>query len=270
MKAFAVGCVTGLLWGAPHAEAQWAKVPNTTVPRTRGGEANLTAPAPKMRTGRPDLSGVWAADTAPVPKGILTVEGDQPFPPHMINVGADLPPDGVPFQPWAAAVFGQRASGTGKDDPAAHCKPSGLPLLDSGPLPFKILATPGIVVVLYEETTVFRQIFLDGRKTVDDPEPRAMGYSTGRWDGDALVVDTVGFSDRHRLDALGHPVTEKLHLTERFRRRDAGHLEIEVTVDDPGAYTKPFSYTIKTTLVPDDDLLEYFCTDNEKDAQHYQ
>jgi len=138
------------------------------------------------------------------------------------------------------------------------------------PLPLKIIQTPSVVMVLYEENTVFRQIFLDGRRPVEDAVPRYMGYSTGRWDGDALVVDTVGFSDHHWLDAMGHPLTAQLRLTERFRRPTAGHLEIEVTVDDPGAYTRPFSYTIKSTLMPDEDLLEYFCADNEKDAQHYQ
>jgi hypothetical protein len=138
------------------------------------------------------------------------------------------------------------------------------------PVPLKIVQTPTLVIVLYEENTVFRQIFMDGRKPVEDPVPQALGYSTGRWEGNELVVDTIGFSDRHWLDAMGHPLTERLRLTERFRRPDAGHLEIETTVDDPGAYTKPFTYTVKLTLLPDGELIEYFCTDNEKDAQHYQ
>jgi hypothetical protein len=271
MRSSAIVILATALLAAPTVNAQWAKALHPSVPRTRAGDANLSAPAPKTRERKVDLSGVWLADRVPLPKEAgLTVEGDLQFPPHFINVTADIPPEQVPFQPWAAELFQQRLASTGDHDPAAHCKPSGLPILNATPVPLKIVQTPGLVVILYEENTVFRQIFLDGRKTVEDPEPRFMGYSTGKWDGDELVVDTVGFNDRHRLDAMGHPISEKLHLTERFRRRDAGHLEIETTIDDPGAYTKPFTYTIKSTLMPEDDLLEYFCAENEKDAQHYQ
>jgi hypothetical protein len=176
----------------------------------------------------------------------------------------------VPFQPWAAELFQQRLQSSGADVPLAHCKPTGLPILNAAPLPLKIVQTPELILVLYEENTVFRQIFLDGRKPVEDAVPRWMGYSTGRWEGDTLVVDTVGFNDRHWLDAMGHPNTDKLHLIERFRRTDAGHLEIEITIDDPGAYTKPITYTPKYTLFHEDDLLEYFCTENEKDVERYR
>jgi len=256
---------------APHAEGQWTKVPTAGVPRTRAGDADLAAPAPRARGRRPDLSGVWLADAEPLPpEAGLSVEPGIELNRYMINVAADLAPENVPLQPWAAELFTQRLQRGGTDDPVAHCKPTGLPLLNVVPLPFKIVQTQQLVLMLYEENMVVRQIFLDGRSRVEGAEPRALGYSTGRWEGNALVVDTVGFSDRHWLDAMGHPLTEKLHLTERFRRPDAGHLEIDVTIDDPGAYTAPIAYTIKTALVPDDDLLEYFCTDNEKDAQHYQ
>ena len=125
-------------------------------------------------------------------------------------------------------------------------------------------------MILYEGDTDFRQIFLDNRKPVQDAQPRWMGYSTGKWEGDTLVVDTVGFNDKSWLDRRGHPHSEALHLTERFRRRNVGNLEIEVTIDDPKAYVKPLKYTLKATLVPDEDLLEYFCTENEKDVQHFQ
>ena len=137
-------------------------------------------------------------------------------------------------------------------------------------LPYKIVQTPSLVLVLYEENTVFRQIFLDGRKPVANPVPRWMGYSTGRWEGDELVVETVGVTDQSWLDGMGHPHTDRMRVTERFRRRAAGHLEIQTVIDDPGAYTQPFTYTVKATLVPEDDLLEYFCTENEKDAEHYR
>jgi hypothetical protein len=125
-------------------------------------------------------------------------------------------------------------------------------------------------LILYEDSSVFRQIFLDGRKTVADPQPRWMGYSNGRWDGDTLVVDTVGFTEKSWLDRLGHTHSEAMHVTERFRRRDIGHLEIEVTIDDPKTYTKPIKYLQKATLLPDEDLLEYFCTENEKDVPNYK
>ena len=267
-----IGVITlALVLAAPRVHAQWEKVPHPSVPRTRTGEPILTAPAPKARARTPDLSGVWIADGEPVPpEAGLTIEGDMPFPRYMINVLADVPPDEAPLRPWAAELLEQRLASGGTDDPVAHCKPSGLPLMNTGPLPFKLMQTPDVVLVLYEENNVFRQIFLDGRKPVEDPVPQVLGYSTARWEGSELVVDTIGFSDRHWLDAMGHPLTEQLHLVERFRRPNAGHLEIEITIDDPGAYTKPITYTVKLTLQPDDDLLEYFCTDNEKDSQHYQ
>lgn len=262
---------TAFVLAAPRVDAQWESVPHPSVPRTRAGEAILTAPAPKARQRKTDLSGVWLADSESLPaEAGLSIEGDLPLPRYMINVAADIPFEEVPLQPWARELFMQRLQSGGKDDPVANCKPTGLPLLNTLPVPLKIVQTPTLVIVLYEENTVFRQIFLDGRKPVEDPVPQALGYSTGRWEGRELVVDTIGFSDRHWLDAMGHPLTERLRLTERFRRPDAGHLEIETTIDDPGAYTKPLTYTVKLTLMPDGDLIEYFCTDNEKDAQHYQ
>jgi len=250
-------------------EAQWQPVQDPLVRRTRAGDADLAAAAPRARARRPDLSGVWLADAEPIPAGLLSVEGPaQPFPRHFINVLADMPSEEVPFQPRAAELFEQRAS---IEAPAAYCKPTGVPHLNAAPLPFKIVQTPRLILVLHEENGVFRQIFLDDRKPVEDAVPRWMGYSTGRWEGDELVVDTVGFRDEHWLDGMGHPSSAQLHLIERFRRPDAGNLEIEVTVDDPGAYTKPFTYTIPYSLMPDDDLYEYFCTENEKDAgEHYE
>lgn len=250
------------------AGAQWTKVPDPKLPRTFDGEPDLAAPAPKAADGKPDLSGVWLTDSDPsfVP---VTVEHIA-LPRHFVNVAADMAPEDVPLQPWAAALFEQRLANQGTDSPAAHCQPTGLPMLDALLLPYKIVQTPQLILMLYEENTVFRQIFLDGREPVEDAQPRWMGYSTGRWEGEALVVETVGFDDRSWLDALGHPHSESLRLIQRFRRRDAGHLEIETTIADPAAYTKPFTYTITATLLPDEDLLEYFCAENEKDADHYQ
>jgi hypothetical protein len=249
--------------------AQWQPVPDAKIPRI-DGKPDLTAPAPHTHDGKPDLSGIWMPDSQPLPPGVQTVEGDHPFPRHMMSIAADLKPEEVPFQPWAAELFERRTQGGRETSPMAYCKPTGVPWINSIPLPYKIVQTRDVVFILYEESTVFRQIFLDGRTPVEGAVSRYMGYSTGRWDGDELVVDTVGLTDQTWLDGLGHPHTEKLHLVERFRRRDAGHLDIEVTIDDPGAYTRPITYTIATTAIPDDELLEYFCTDNEQSSAHYE
>jgi hypothetical protein len=254
---------------AGPAQAQWEQKRDGSLRWSPDGRADFSAPAPRVG-GIPDLSGVWLPDADPLPPGAESIEGDLPFPRHMINVAADLPADALVLLPWAAELFDRRLQGRGDPDPVAHCKPSGVPMLNAIVLPYKIAQTPNLVLVLYEENTVFRQIFLDGRKPVEDALPRWMGYSTGRWDGDELVVDTVGFTDQSWLDAMGHPHSDRMRVQERFRRPDAGHLEIQTTIDDPGAYTAPFTYTVKATLVPEDDLLEYFCAENEKDIVHYR
>jgi hypothetical protein len=266
MKAIIATLVVTTLAFAPAAHAQWEKARHHSVPRGDGAP-DLSAPAPKAPDGKPDLSGVWLPDSEPLPPGVHTVENNLPFPRYMMSIAADLKPEDVPIRPWAAELLAQRA---GKPSPLAHCKPTGVPLANAAPLPYKIVQTPRLILVLYEDNTDFRQIFLDRRKPVADPVPRWMGYSTGRWDGDELVVDTVGLTDQSWLDARGHPHSDKLRVIERFRRRDVGHLEIETTIDDPEAYSKPITYTVKTTLMPDEDLLEYFCTENEKSAEHYQ
>lgn len=269
MRAAAITCVMMFVIGPP-AYGQWEQVPDQSVPRTPDGEADLTAPAPKAANGKPDLSGVWLPDADPLPEGFELVEGDLPVPRHLINVMADLEPEEVEMKPWAAQLFEKRLESRGLQDPIAYCKPWGVTLLMANLLPYKIVQMPDLVLILNEQDTVFRQIFLDGRQPVEDPLPRWLGYSTGQWDGDELVVHTTGIIEDTWLDAMGHPATEALRLTERFRRPDAGHLEIETTIDDPGAYSKPFSYTVMATIMPDNDLLEYFCNDNEISSQHYQ
>ncbi len=257
-------CIISLLAAAP-ACAQWGPMPHGSIPRTSTGAPDLTAPAPKLRR-TPDLSGVWLPDMEPLPPGFHTVEGDQPFPRYMIDIMADLKPEEAPLQPWAVSVLQGRVGERSTAAPKSACRPTGVPWINSMPLPYKIVQTESLVLSLYEDSTVFRQIFLDGRTPVEGAVPRWMGYSTGRWEGGYLVVETVGLTEQSRLDGIGHPHSEQLRVTERFRRVDAGHLEIEVTLDDPQAFTRPFSYTIKTTAVADDDLLEYFCTDNEKSS----
>lgn len=257
---------------AAPAFAQWEQVPDPTVPRTADGKADLGAPAPRTADGKPDLSGVWLPDAGLLPEdgGFELVEGNTPLPLQLMDVMAELEEGTSEMHPWTAELLEQRLASQGLEDPIAYCKPWGVTMHAANLLPYKIVQTPDLILILNEQDTVFRQIFLDGRKPVEDPLPRWLGYSTGRWEGDVLVVETTGFTDQTWLDASGHAHTEDLHLTQRFRRIDAGHLGIEITVNDPGAYTKPFTYSISATVMPDDDLLEFFCMDNEISSQHYQ
>jgi hypothetical protein len=263
-------CGLLVLMTATVATAQWAAQPDPRVP-TRHGEPNLAASAPRTPEGRPDLSGVWLTDGGRVPPGVLTVEGDElRVSRRFVNLAAEMKPEQVQMEPWAAELFRKRAESNGLLDPGAYCKPMGEPAQPETPLPYKIVQTPDLILVLYEENSVHRQIFLDGRKTVADPQPRWNGYSTGRWEGDTLVVETTGFNDQSWLDRLGHPHTEDMRVTERFRRPDAGHLEVEVTITDPKTYRTPLVYTRRATLNPSEDLLEYFCTENEKSSARYR
>jgi|SRR5882672_7409014 len=263
MRTLAAVAVLAL---AAPAAAQWAKVPDAGVPQTADGP-NLSAKAPRTADRKPDLSGTWLVDKDPdgKPQGLEQLV----FPKYFVNVAADTDFDKVPLTPDALALFRERLAAGGTTSPDAFCKPAGVFELLSGPLPFKIVQTPKLVMILYEGDTVYRQIFLDGRRPVEDPEPRFMGYSTGRWNGDTLVVDSVGFKDEMWLDGMGHPGSSKTHLTERYRRTDAGHLAIEITIDDTVSYTKPLTYAPTFTLLHGEDLLEYFCAENEKDAPHY-
>lgn len=269
MKSISTLVITALFF-TPCAYSQWEPVPDQRIPRLPSGAADLNAATPRDSEGNPDLSGVWMPDTDPIPEGVTIVEAGQDLPRHMINIAADLPPEAVEMRPWAAELFEQRRANRGLDSPLAYCKPSGVPLLNAVVLPYKIVQTPDIVFVLYEENSDFRQIFLDGRKPVEDPMPRWMGYSTGQWDDDELVVETTGFTEESWLDGSGHPHSASLRVIERFRRPDAGHLEIETTIDDPETYVRPITYTVTATAMPDGDLLEYFCTENEKSSAHYQ
>jgi len=149
-----------------------------------------------------------------------------------------------------------------------NCLPAGVPLMDTLPSPFKIIQTARVLTMLVERDAMFRQIFTDGRKQLDDPQPSWTGYSVGRWDGDTMVVDTVGLNDRPQLDAFGHKHTTALRVTERFRRRDVGHMNLQITLDDAGILTRPVTFTVPLRLLPDGDLIEYFCSENEKDLKH--
>ena len=246
---------------AVPVSAQWVNYPTAGTPRTRDGKPNLSAPAPKAPDGKPDLTGIW-----------MRVEGPNAPRSNPGGIPGSLTwylPKGaeIPMQPWAEALFEQREANLGGGRPSQRCLPHGIPdaMLYGGPL--KIVRTPGLTVFLYETFNHYRQVFTDGRPFPRDPEPAWFGYSVGKWDGETFVVDSVGFNDQTWLDDIGHPHTEAMHSTERFRRRDFGHLDLLLTVDDAKAYTKPWSVTIAFDLLPDTELIEMIC-ENEKDTAH--
>ena len=242
--------------------AQWIGYPPKYMPRTSDGKPNLSAPTPRTADGRPDLSGIWLATTDPNDRA-GGIEGTV-APRYQVNVMRDFKPGEVPFQPWAAELYKKRQANVMRDNPMIRCLPAGLPRFNAYTHPQKIVQTRDLIVFLYESQTLFRQVFLDGRSHPKDPLPSWLGYSVGRWDGDDLVVETTGFNDQTWLDGLGHPHSEEMRLTERFRRRDFGHMDIEITIDDPKAYTKPIKYVQPQLLQTDSDLIEYICTENMK------
>jgi hypothetical protein len=268
MKAFTGATFLSLLLFMVPASAQWLYPPDPGIPRTRDGKPNLSARAPRTREGKPDLSGVWRPE--PDPDGVPDPFAPEVLPRYFLNIAVDLKPEDVPFQPWAAALFKERGARQGADDPISRCEPTGVPAIDTVPVPFKIIQMPRLIVILYEGDTTYRQVFMDGRRLPQDPQPTFMGYSLGRWEGDTLVVDTTGINERSWLDRFGHPHSDALHVIERFRRRDVGQMDIQITIDDPKAYTRPLTYTQKQILLPDTDLFEYFCTENEKDTAHFR
>jgi hypothetical protein len=244
--------------------AQWLNYPTPGVPRTKDGKPNLSASAPRTAYGKPDLSGIWYLET----RGCGTTGcGDYVGAPEFADIGAKLP-SGLPYQPWAADLVKQRAAGIGKDDPVALCRPSGVVRLLTFPPPRKIIQLPNVVVLLSERDVTFQQIFLDGRPLPQDPAPNWNGYSVGKWAGDTLEVHINGLRDGTWLDRKGSPMTDAAALTERFHRANYGRLVVDLTVDDPKAYTRPWTVKLPQILAVDTDLLDYFCMDNEKDTQH--
>jgi len=230
----------------PAADAQWLKYPTPGIPRTADGKPDLTAPAPKAPDGKPDLSGIWDAE----PGG------------YDLNLVSDLKPGEI--QPWAEELFRSRSENFSKDYPAFRCLPSIGAELEFGM--FKIFQTPSALAMMNGAES--RQILTDGRGLPEDPNPTWQGYSVGHWDGDTLVVQSAGFNDRTWLDFGGHPHTEALRITERFHRKDFGHMDISITLEDPKAYSRPWTVKLEATLSADTELLEYVCNENERDVQH--
>ena len=265
--------VTVLAAGAGYVLSKSMDRPAGAAPVTAGATLDLNAPAPRDASGRPDLSGVWHAESMPREEAIkfnpAGVDGAQTIGEpvsarHFMNAMWDLKPDEITMKPEAAALFQKRAASISRDIPSSFCLPLGVPLMDAGPFPYKFVQTPALVTILYEEPTMFRQIFTDGRPLPADPEPAFLGHSIGRWDGDVLVVEANGFRDNGWLDAFGHPHSSAMRLTQRFHRRNVGTLEVRVTVDDPKTYDKPFTYAFISRLMPNGELIESIC-ENEKD-----
>ena len=255
-----------VILGVSRLGAQWVNYPTAGVPKTAAGAPNLNAPAPRLANGKPDFSGVWQPEkTRPCPpEGCDDMQVGEEF----LNIGWSIK-GGLPYQPWAAEAVKTRKARNGQDDPGTHCMPTGILMMHTTPLFRKIVHTPNLMLILNERNAMYRQLFIDGRPLPVDPQPSWVGYSTGKWDGDRLVVESAGFRDGIWLDRGGSPLTEAGKITERFRRPTYGKLEIEITVDDPKAYTAPWTVKLNQFLVLNSDLLDYICQENEKDLTHF-
>jgi len=251
--------VVAFLIVAP-ASGQWLHYPTAGVPRDARGKPNLSAPAPRAADGKPDLSGIWTLGTTCPPEGCV----DYPIGPEFGNFGASLR-DGLPYQPWAAALVKERAGQNGKEDPTSNCFPGGIVRLHTYPAFNKIIQTPGVIVILSEREVTYRQIFMDGRPLPANPLPTWKGYSIGHWEGDTLVVESTGFRNEGIwLDRKGSPLTDAATITERFRRMNYGRMEVQVTVNDPKAYTAPWTVTLNEFIAPNTELLDFVCLENHK------
>ena len=232
------------------AVAQWLNAPEPDMPRRPDGSVDMEAPPPRLPGGRIDLQGIWMPDDNR----------------YLRDLALDIGDDNVPYLPWARRLFDSRKDGLrSSEDPDAHCLPQGVPKINFVSYPWKLIETPESIVIIYETFTYWRQIFTDGREVDPNAKPTWMGHSTGRWEGDAFVVETTGFNGMPWLDQLGRPSTDQLYVTERFMRTAFGHMSIEVTIDDPGAYTAPWSATQVVHLRPGWEPVEFICGENNRD-----
>ena len=247
-------------------QAQWLHQPMAGAPRTPDGTINMTGPAPRAN-GKPDLSGIWQVPGDPRAPGGLFGLGESLNSRYFRDVLSDFKPDERPLTPYGVERLKEHTQ-PGAFNPVLNCLPDSVVHGDLLPEPFKFIHSNGVIVMLYEVETTFRQIFMDGRKLPVDPSPSWQGYSVGRWEGDTLVIDTIGFNDRSWLDARGTGHSTEMRVEERFRRRDYGHLDLTLTITDPKTFTRPISFSVVAELLPDTDLLEHYCVENEKDDAH--
>ena len=277
MKRGIAYALVGVLTGGVSLGAQWPKYQVPGVPRDARGAVQMDAAAPRTADGKPDLSGNWMrADGqglagrgrgggAPQPTPPPPADPNSPPVATFGNVGVNMP-GGLPFTPWAAELKKQRMAASSKENPDANCLPLGIVQFHLQPQPRKIIQTPTLVTILYESNYGLRYIYMDGRQLPQQgqAQPWWYGYSVGRWDGDTLVVETNNFRDDEWLDVQGSPMTDQARVIERFRRPTFGRLEIDVTVEDSKAYTKPFTVRINQRATPDDEPFEFICNENQQ------
>ena len=266
----AAGLIVLFVAASSPLSAQWPSHPTRGVPRTSDGKPNLEAPAPRTADGKPDFTGLWGNawfHGGRVAAPPVSPPGEPPAS-TFGNVGAGFK-DGLPFRPWAAELMKTRKARGTRDNPDANCLPMGIMQFHEQPQPRKIIQTPDVIVILYEGNFGMRQIFTDGRPSPNnDPQPWWYGYSVGKWEGDTLVVTTTGLRDGGWLDIQGSPLTEAATITERFQRLNYGTLRIDVTIDDPKAYTAPFTVRVNQRVILDNEIIEFICNENEKSVQH--
>jgi len=280
-------CALGVLLASTHLDAQWVHYPTAGVPRKADGKVNMSAPAPRLADGKPDFSGIWMTGepNMPRPGGLSSPKeassprqaqnpsdnaGDQTnirASRQMSNIGVDLP-GGLPYQPWLVPIVKKRTDNLAIDDPHIRCLPDNFLRAYGLPHLLKFVHTPNLLVVLNEVNAGYRQVFTDARPLPKDPNPSWQGYSSAKWSGDTLVIDTIGLRDDTWIDWNGSVVTEAAKVREQIRRPDFGHLEVQVTVDDSKAYTKPWTVTLNQRIVVDTELIDEVCLENEQSLQH--
>ena len=252
IRTAATTLAIALMLAPVPAVAQWRNIPKDGIPLGPDGKPNMSAAAPRTPSGKPDLSGIYQSSYR-----------------YFANIAADLGLDNVPMTAEARKIHAARVTGLlGYEEPDAHCLPQGVPKVNYAPVPFRIVHTEKLVVIVYEAFNLWRQVHLDGREWADDLNPSWMGYSKGRWEGDELVVETRGLNGKQWLDHGGLPASDKLVVIERFRRPSFGRLEIDVTINDPTYYTSTWTAKTNLRLNPDTELFEFICNENERSTKH--
>ena len=258
----AAAVLAALLASAPAA-AQWVGYPTPHVPRKADGKVDMTAPTPRLANGKPDFTGIWISDRTEPGKETISDASSLPSGRHMQDMGVDME-GGLPYQPWQLPIVKKRTENLAIEDPHIRCLPDFFLRAYGLPHMLKWVHTPDLLVMLNEMNAGYRQIFTDARALPDAPAPAWQGYSSAKWDGDTLVVDTIGMRDDTWIDWHGSVVTEAAKIREEIRRIDFGHIEIKATVDDPKGYTKAWSVTLRQRIVVDAELIDEVCLENEQ------
>jgi hypothetical protein len=269
LSAIAVGAL--VLASSAHVFGQWVTYPTQNVPRLADGKPDLKAPAPRQLDGKPDFIGFWQPDrqrecTPDLASKVRLAQPCKPGEKVTVPNGPASVPGGLPLQPWAAELAKKRTADLSKDDPHPRCQPDNYPRVYWLPHFTKMFFVPGELLMLNEWNAEFRQIYMDGRPLPDDPHPIYSGYSIGKWEGDAFVITTKGLRDEQWLDTAGNPITDAATMTERITRPNFGTLNLAITIDDPKAYTKPFTIDMNMKIMIDTQMIEEFCLENERDS----